>query len=69
MFSMFDELKMTMAILKYEVLELKKKKDWIDFRSLIMKNPLKKRLESLQKAEVYLEPMRASTMELFCEYT
>ena len=66
---MFDELKMTMAILKYEVLELKKKKDWIDFRSLIMKNPLKKRLESLQKAEVYLEPMRASTMELFCEYT
>ena len=66
---MFDELKMTMAILKYEVLELKKTKDWIDFRSLIMKNPLKKRLESLQKAEVYLEPMRASTMELFCEYT
>ena len=66
---MFDELKMTMAILKYEVLELKKKKDWIDFRSLIMKNPLKKRLESLQKAEVYLEPMRASTMKLFCEYT
>ena len=34
-----------------------------------MKNPLKKRLASLQKAEVYLEPMRASTMELFCEYT
>ena len=28
-----------------------------------------KRLKSLQKAEVYLEPMRASTMELFCEYT
>ena len=26
MFSMFDELKMTMAILKYELLELKKKK-------------------------------------------
>ena len=69
MFSMFDELKMTMAILKYEVLELKKKKDWIDFRSLIMKNPLKKRLESLQKAEVYLEPMWASMMELFSEYT
>ena len=69
MFSMFDELKMTMAILKYEVLELKKKKDWTDFRSLIMKNPLKKRLESLQKAEVYLEPMRASMMELFSEYT
>ena len=34
-----------------------------------MKNPLKKRLESLQKEEVYLEPMPASTMELFCEYT
>ena len=34
-----------------------------------MKNPLKKRLKSLQKAEVYLEPMRASAMELFCEYT
>ena len=33
-----------------------------------MKNPLKKLLKSLQKAEVYLEPMRASTMELFCEY-
>ena len=28
-----------------------------------------KYLKSLQKAEVYLEPMRASTMELFCEYT
>ena len=26
-------------------------------------------LKSLQKAEVYLEPMQASTMELFCEYT
>ena len=70
MFGMFDELKITMTILKYEVLEQKKKKkDWTDFRSLIMKNPLKKRLESLQKAQVYLEPMRASMMELFCEYT
>ena len=28
-----------------------------------------KRLKSLQKAEAYLEPMQASTMELFCEYT
>ena len=28
-----------------------------------------KRLKSFQKAEVYLEPMRASTMELFREYT
>ena len=25
--------------------------------------------ESLQKSEAYLEPKRASTMELFCEYT
>ena len=29
----------------------------------------KKRLKNLQKAEVYLEPMRASTMKLFCDYT
>ena len=28
-----------------------------------------KRLKSLQKAEEYLEPKRASTMELFCGYT
>ena len=28
-----------------------------------------KRLKSLQKAEVHLEPMRVSSMELFCEYT
>ena len=28
-----------------------------------------KRLKSLQKGEVYLETMRASTMELSCEYT
>ena len=28
-----------------------------------------KRLKNLQKTERYLEPMRASTMELFCEYT
>ena len=27
-----------------------------------------KRSKSLQKAEAYLEPKRASTMELFCEY-
>ena len=27
-----------------------------------------KRLKSLQKPEMYLEPMRASMMELFCEY-
>ena len=29
----------------------------------------KKRLKSLQKAEVYLQSMQASKMELFCEYT
>ena len=28
-----------------------------------------KRLKSPQKAEVYLEPKQASTMEDFCEYT
>ena len=28
-----------------------------------------KRLKSLQKAEAYLEPKWASTIELFCEYT
>ena len=28
-----------------------------------------KRLKSLQKAYVYLEPMQASAMELFCQYT
>ena len=28
-----------------------------------------KRLKSLQKVEAHLEPKRASTMELFCEYT
>ena len=27
------------------------------------------RLKSLQKAEAYLEPKRASKMDLFCEYT
>ena len=28
-----------------------------------------KRLKSFHKAEAYLEPKPASTMELFCEYT
>ena len=28
-----------------------------------------KRLKSVQKAEAYLEPKRASTMQVFCEYT
>ena len=44
-------------------------KNWADFRGLVMKNPLKKRLKSLQKVEVYLEPMLTYTMELFCKYT
>ena len=34
-----------------------------------MENTLKKRLKSLQKGEAYLGPKRASTMEIFCEYT
>ena len=29
----------------------------------------KKSVKSLQRAEVYLEPMRKSMMEFFCEYT
>ena len=33
-----------------------------DFKEII---PLK----SLQKAETYLEPNRASAMKIFCEYT
>ena len=32
-----------------------------------MKNPSKKSSKSLQKAELYLDPMRASTMELFVD--
>ena len=28
-----------------------------------------KRLKGLEKTEAYLEPKRASVMELFCEYT
>ena len=52
--------------------KLKYFKEITDFKSLI--NNVKhfkeiKLLKSLQKAEAYLEPKRASTMELFCEYT
>ena len=62
MFSMFDQL-------KEEV--LKKIVGFNRFQELYNEKSFKKikRLKSLQKAEVYLEPMRASTMELFCEYT
>ena len=62
MFSMFDQL-------KEEV--LKKIVGFNRFQELYNEKSFKKikRLKSLQKAEVYLEPMRASTMEFFCEYT
>ena len=44
---------------------------WNRFQEPYYEKSLKKikRFKSLQKAEVYLEPMRSSTMELFCEYT
>ena len=51
---MFDESK-----------EVKNFKEIKDFKSL----QEIKRLKSLQKAEAYLEPKRASTMEHFYEYT
>ena len=34
-----------------------------------MKNPLQKHLNSLQKAEVYFQAMRASTIQPPCEHT
>ena len=34
-----------------------------------MKNPLQKHLNSLQKADVYFQAMRASTIQPPCEYT
>ena len=61
---MFDELK-----------EVKYFKEIANFKSRIVTSyDVKyfkeiKRLKSLRKAEAYLEPKRASTMELFCEYT
>ena len=52
--AMFDELK-----------DVKHFKEITDFKS-----PKEiKRLRNLQKAEAFLEPKQASTMELFCEYT
>ena len=53
---MFDELK-----------EVKYFKEITDFKSLIMYLKYFKeiRLKRLQKAEAYLEPKRASTIELF----
>ena len=39
------------------------------FQEPCIEKSLKKRLKSLQKVEVYLESMGASTMKLFCEYT
>ena len=51
---MFDELK-----------EAKYFKEITDFKSLIML----KRLMSLQEAEMYLKPKRASMIRHFCEYT
>ena len=61
MFSMFDQL-------KEEV--LKKIVGFNRFQELYNEKSFKKikRLKSLQKAEVYLQPMQASTRELFCEY-
>ena len=56
--STFDELK-----------EVKYFKEITDFKNFIIQNTEIKRLQSLQKAEAYLEPKRISTMELFCEYT
>ena len=56
--SRFDRLK-----------EVKYFKEITDFKNFIIQNTEKKRLQSLQKAEAYLEPKRISTMELFCEYT
>ena len=51
---MFDKLK-----------EVKHLKEITDLESLIKYLKEIKRLKSLQKAEVYLEPKRISTMELF----
>ena len=57
---MFDELKEVKLLLKNN-----------KFQESYNVQYLKeiKRLKSLQKAEAYLEPKRASTVELFCEYT
>ena len=61
--SIFDELK----VVKYfkKIITLNKFLESYNVKSF----KKIKRLKSLQKAEVYLEPKRACTMELFCEYT
>ena len=61
MFSMFDELKEVLL----KIIRLNRFQEPYNEKSF----KKIKRLKSLQKAEVYLEPMRASTMEFFCEYT
>ena len=55
---MFDELK-----------EVNSFKEKTGFKNFILENTLMNRLKSLRKEEAYLEPKRASTMELFYEYT
>ena len=54
---MFDESK-----------EAKYFKEKTGFKNFIIESTLKNRLKSLRK-EAYFETKRASTMELFCEYT
>ena len=61
MFSMFDELKEVLLKL-IRLNRFQEPYNEKSFKEI-------KRLKSLQKAEAYLEPMRASTMKLFCEYT
>ena len=54
---MFDEVKERSTLKNNKILNL-----------IMDQEPYnEKRLKSLQKAEVYLEPMPGSTMELFCE--
>ena len=61
MFSMFDELKEVLL----KIIRLNRFQEPYNEKSF----KKIKRLKSLQKAEVCLEPMRTSTMKLFCEYT
>ena len=60
---MFDELKQEVP--QKKIIRLNRFQEPYNERSF----KKIKHLKSLQKAEVYLEPMQASTMELFCEYT
>ena len=59
---MFDELKEEVLLKMIRLNRFQEPYNEKSFKKI-------KRSKSLQKAEVYLEPMRASTMELFCEYT